>query len=460
MNFSVGHLVHFVVGPFLLVTTCPLICLIFCYFIQYCKASIHILYNDIMSYGVIGIFIEIIKNNIPSKQIWLIVFGYYVFQYMLYFMMPGEKAQGPTTENGYIPSYKQHGTICFLINVSLTFLGFFEFGLPLDKLFDNLIAFILVSITFAYFFTILLYVKGLVYPTYPKDVKYTGNFIYDYYTGLEKYPNVFGINAKQLINSRIGMTQWALISLCYYFKEYSYLKSISPNGIITAKDIITSPVFISAILQNIYLLKFFIWEIGYFHTLDVMHDSSGFYIMWGILSWVPAVYPFHTGVLLSYRLNQNHSKLMLNSLSLTHAVIIYLIGIISIYVNYDCDDQKIYVRSKKGECQIWGKPVKVVKAEYDIYERNKKVTKKSILLCSGYWGIARHFHYIPELIFALMICIPFYNASYLQYFYFFYLCLLLIDRTSRDDERCSQKYGKFWTEYCEHVPYKMLPPFY
>ncbi len=38
-----------------------------------------------------------------------------------------------------------------------------------------------------------------------------------------------------------------------------------------------------------------------------------------------------------------------------------------------------------------------------------------------------------------------------------FLTILLAHRTFRDDEKCQQKYGDAWTDYCKHVPFKMVP---
>jgi 7-dehydrocholesterol reductase len=43
------------------------------------------------------------------------------------------------------------------------------------------------------------------------------------------------------------------------------------------------------------------------------------------------------------------------------------------------------------------------------------------------------------------------------YFYVIYLTILLTDRAWRDDDRCRMKYGKYWDQYCDEVPYKILP---
>jgi 7-dehydrocholesterol reductase len=86
--------------------------------------------------------------------------------------------------------------------------------------------------------------------------------------------------------------------------------------------------------------------------------------------------------------------------------------------------------------------------------------KTSLLLTSGWWGVARHFHYVPELAAAFLWCAPAGFAQPLPYFYFFFLVPLLVDRAARDDARCRSKYGAAWEEYCARVPYRMLPYVY
>merc|ERR1712232_1012771 len=52
--------------------------------------------------------------------------------------------------------------------------------------------------------------------------------------------------------------------------------------------------------QYIYLVKFFIWEIGYMRTIDIVVDRAGFYIIWGCLVCVPGIYTMHTRFLVLY----------------------------------------------------------------------------------------------------------------------------------------------------------------
>ena len=64
------------------------------------------------------------------------------------------------------------------------------------------------------------------------------------------------------------MMGWALLVLNFA------IASIQLNGFSLG------PI-VNAGLLNLYLLKFFYWETGYFNTLDITLDRAGYYLCWG-----------------------------------------------------------------------------------------------------------------------------------------------------------------------------------
>ena len=109
-----------------------------------------------------------------------------------------------------------------------------------------------------------------------------------------------------------------------------------------------------------------------------------------------------------------------------------------------------------GECTIWGKAPRVVVAQYTT-ENGKE--KSSLLLASGWWGSARHFHYVFEILAALCWSVPV-STTFMPYLYVTYLTILLFDRAHRDMARCKAKYGVHYDKYCEMVPYMIIPYVY
>ena len=165
---------------------------------------------------------------------------------------------------------------------------------------------------------------------------------------------------------------------------------------------------------------------------------------WGCLVWVPSMYTSH-----SLYLVHNFTDL-----KLPVAALIFTIGVAGVLINYHADYQKEIVRSTDGNCTIWGNKPSIIRTTYQTLEGE---IKKGILLVSGWWGVSRHFHYIPELVAAFCWSIPALFTSLIPYMYFIFLLVLLTHRAIRDDKRCEEKYKDSWKEYCRKVPYKIVP---
>jgi 7-dehydrocholesterol reductase len=210
---------------------------------------------------------------------------------------------------------------------------------------------------------------------------------------------------------------------------------------------VSSSMLVSVIVQTVYIFKFFLWETGYFCTMDIQHDRAGYYICWGCLMWVPSMYTIHT-----YFLTKHASGEYL--LSVPVAFFFMIVGIFCVWCNYDCDRQRQEFRETNGKAKVWGEDPVYIVAEYTTKDGE---VRNSLLLCSGWWGLSRHFHYIPEIVASFFWCVPALFGHILPYFYPVYLTILLFDRAWRDDARCADKYKKNWAEYCQKVPYKIIP---
>ena len=136
------------------------------------------------------------------------------------------------------------------------------------------------------------------------------------------------------------------------------------------------------------------------------------------------------------------------------AVLYLLLGNTMTYLNYDSDTQRHRVREADGKCTVWGRPAAVIRAKYMTADGQQH---NSILSCSGYQGLSRHFHYLPDIVNLFLYCSPAGFTHVLPHLYFIYLTVLLLDRTFRIDERCAAKYGKYWEQYRARVPYRLIP---
>jgi hypothetical protein len=98
--------------------------------------------------------------------------------------------------------------------------------------------------------------------------------------------------------------------------------------------------------------------------------------------------------------------------------------------------------------------------EYDLWTfQSICIMLYLLFIGSGWWGWSRHAHYTTE--FGTFICWTLLTNTrqWLPYFPLLFLLLLLIDRMYRDEMRCLAKYGQCWLQYCNRVPYLLLPGF-
>jgi 7-dehydrocholesterol reductase len=419
-------------GPLFLILVCPPFAILMWYTNIALDGSLKSLWEMMQQQGSFQTIYQIWSPVFwGSQKAWQIIGYFALFQLILMRVLPGKAFYGPITAKGNVPVYKANGVPAFLTTVSLFCLGSFYLKLfPATIIYDNFGP-ILGALNIASLCVcLLLYFKGRFAPS-TTDSGITGNFIFDYYWGTELYPQVMGWSVKMFIICRFGMMSWALILLSYAAKQQELFG-------------LSNSMIVAVALQFIYLGKFYLWETGYLRSLDIMHDRAGFYTLWGCLVWVPCIYTSPSMYLVLHPIHLN----------IVVAMMIFVLGASSILINYFADRQRQLVRATEGNCKIWRKQPLMTMATYTTEQGE---VKKNILLASGWWGVARHFHYVPEIIGAFCWSVPALFVNFAPYFYVTFLTILLFDRAFRDDKRCADKYGEYWNKYCELVPYKIVP---
>jgi 7-dehydrocholesterol reductase len=366
-----------------------------------------------------------------SFEAWLMIGWFAVIQLIFMRVLPGARFEGPASPSGHVPVYKANGVWAFCATMALWWLltgplDWVDASIIYDHFGELLGALNVFSLVFCAF----LALKGWMAPS-TADHGTSGNPIFDYYWGTELYPRVLGWDLKQFTNCRFGMMSWPLILLSFAAAQGE-------------RHGLTDTMMVAVILQLIYIGKFFLWETGYLRSLDIMHDRAGFYICWGCLVWVPAIYTSSTLYLVDHPGDMS---------DLAMGVIIGL-GVAAISINYLADAQRQEIRATDGQTQVWGRRPNLIIGRYTTESGEQK---QSLLLASGWWGISRHFHYVPEWLGAVLWTLPVGFAHGLPWFYVIFLAILLTDRAFRDDNRCARKYGADWDEYRRIVPWKVVP---
>lgn len=413
-------------GPLLLLTVTPTLALLVPIFVRGYGSS----FGRLLSEGQVTDALSALP--MPSARGAALILGWLVLQAVLLRLLPGPTHLGPVTPMGQRPPYRKNGVITWIVtHVLWLVLGPVTGLLPVERLYDVWGEVLATSNVLALLFCAFLYWKGRTHPSTP-DVIWTGRPLFDFFQGLELHPRLFGLNLKQLINCRYSMMGWS-IAVC----SFAYAQGVKSGHISTG-------MWVCAALQVAYLFKFFLWETGYFGSLDIMHDRFGYYICWGVLVWVPAVY-----CLAAYSLVERPLDW-----PLPIAIAVALLGLLSLFVNWAADDQRQRVRESGGTASVWGKPPVLIAARYRTGDGEQR---ENLLLASGYWGIARHFHYVPELTLAFLWCLPSALEAPAAMFYVIFLTILLVDRARRDEKRCAAKYGADWDSYKQAVRWRMVP---
>lgn len=380
--------------------------------------------------------------------------SFVAFQLLLFVTLPGKTYPGALAPSGFQPRFKAHGGPAFLITaaayllatgvVHIPFMG----ALPYTPLFhaewiyDNLLELLTLLNMSALLLSLALFAKGLYRPSTP-DHGSSHSAAFRVYIGEELYPSLHlpvlnvTVDLKHFVICRLGMMGWFLFTL-----------SFTAAAVRAAGGQWSPALAASAGCNMLYVAKFFLlFEVpGYMSAADIAVDRFGFMLAWGTLCFMPLVHNLQT-----LHLVAGSGTLQL---SWPGAVAWVAVGCVMIFMNYDADTQRHRVRAAGGKCTVWGKPAECIAAEYRD-AAGKKHT--NLLVCSGYLGLVRHFHYMPDIVLLFLYCAPAGFTRLLPWSYFFYLTSLLLDRCQRIDARCAAKYGAAWQEYCRRVPYKLVP---
>lgn len=204
-------------------------------------------------------------------------------------------------------------------------------------------------------------------------------------------------------------------------------------------------VYLYAAIYTFYILDYFIFERVQLYTYDLIHENVGFKLFWGGLIvygwlfilplWGMAAHPApEFSTVGSYAL-------------VAGAGTIFLIGWT---ISRGANLQK-YTFKRWPERKFLG----FMEPQYIVAGERK-------ILCSGFWGAARHFNYFGEGLFGLAIALSFgHFGNPWAWTYMAFVVTMFTWRQIEDDRQCAEKYGpEKWAEYQERVPYRIVPGIY
>lgn len=270
----------------------------------------------------------------------------------------------------------------------------------------------------------------------PALAKHNPSAAATFFLGCEWNPRILGVDVKMILYA-IGAIMLQLNLLSFWAYDKLHRNGNSSNAIIA------------------YLLMFswFIAEYMYFenvhlYTYDLFAEKIGFKLCWGCLFFYPFFYCIG-GTVISWL---HFEKDLPNSL-FAISTSLHTAGWI---ITRGANLQKYYFRVNPN-LKLFSFGLLVVTQE---------CVPGTHLLCSGWWGVAKHFNYFGEILQGFAVTLPcVYIAGLSEYSlvalaYPIYYCILFVTRQIDDDGVCKIKYGEKWDEYCKIVKYRIIPGIY
>lgn len=368
-------------------------------------------------------FDELFRIPPPTPRSMLIFFSWLLLHAVLQVIGPGRWREGTPLADGTRLRYKMNGMFAFVVSLGL-FVGAVQLGwVSPTLLYDEFGPLITTVTQFASAFSLFLYFFGKW--KYPAEER-TGNFFYDYFLGTSLNPRIGSFDFKFFMESRPGLIGWIAINFSLACKQ-----STMEHGL-------TTPMYLVFAFQFLYVADYFWHEEAILTTWDIKHEKFGWMLVWGDLVWVPFTYTLQA----YYLVHHGHELPWWGTVGI---VTLNMAG----YLIFRGANWQKHCFRLDPQRPIWGKPAEYIATRHG-----------SLLLVSGWWGIARHLNYLGDLMMALAWCLPCLFESPLPYFYFIYFLILLIHRERRDHNMCHQKYGEDWERYCDRVPWRILPYVY
>nr|CDJ91141.1 Ergosterol biosynthesis ERG4 ERG24 domain containing protein [Haemonchus contortus] len=253
--------------------------------------------------------------------------------------------------------------------------------------------------------------------------------------GVELHPTVLDIDLKHFVRSRITLVLWPLFVISAIFYQRNIYGRVSQS------------LMASGVVQMAYVMRIQWTENLALNSLDYKRANCGFYKLWSDMVMFPTLYCSSTAMLAYTQ----------RSISLLSCCVLTVAAFFFIYLTTVIDKQKYDFRRSKGMIKIRGVDPYFISAKYRTETGD---TSANLLLGSGYWATCRHPNYISEA--ATFVVFSAFQGFYPIYCHVpaAFVTGYLFVRLCNDESRCLVKYGQAWMQYCNKVPFRLIPGLY
>jgi protein-S-isoprenylcysteine O-methyltransferase Ste14 len=189
-----------------------------------------------------------------------------------------------------------------------------------------------------------------------------------------------------------------------------------------------------------FLVDYLVFERVHLYTYDLFAERVGFKLGWGCLAFY--AYFYAAGLWATADAGNPHTPAW-------------------ILVLYGCVFFTGWAFARGANMQKYLFKTAPERAFLGIFRPEAVTDGRKALLCSGFWGIARHVNYLGEILMATGMTLALGRPSvWAVWLYPLYYVLLLLPRERADERRCRAKYGALWNEYVRRVPKRIVPGVY
>jgi len=391
-----------------------------------------------------------------------------VFQVVLELVVPGKIDEGVTQKNGRRLKYPMNGLASFFLSHAacyvLSWFGYIEPFFVWKQMGALLTGAVIISSAIA----LWIYIDfGLLWWRHVDDEEFEEDWgvfnlsecINDYFLGVARNPRIFRflkvpLDVKRFTNARPSLTGWVICNQSYLAAIYMGCRlqedTMQPFCEETGDWSRVGGAAVLITLAHWYYIFDYNWnEPAYLTTTDIRHDLYGWMLSYGCMGFLCWYY----SIAFLGHIAAQPTPINDNPIQLAVGCVICTVGMILFRLtNIQKHQFRKYIADggDLSKYMVWGNPVEYIKAENGNY-----------LLTSGWWGLARHFNYIGDMImcigWAVACAGPSHGFPWPPVSYIIYFWLMDIHRLFRDENRCAIKYKKDWVKYKEAVPRFLLP---
>lgn len=356
---------------------------------------------------------------LPSATAVTLYLAWLGLQAALHLALPAVVREGQPLGDGRALTYRLNGWSSFWVTwlvVGAAWLG----GLPAGIAYDEFGALLTTATIVAFTAALFVFVRDR------SRAAPGGGGLHGYVMGVSLNPRVRTFDLKFFCESRPSLMLWAVINASLAAKQYELM------------GYVTTPMLLVTAFQLFYVADYFFHEDAVLTTWDIKHERFGWMLCWGCLVWVP----FTFSIQAYYLVTHTHD--------VPAAAVVAIVALnVAGYVIFRGGNLQKHRFRRDPTQPVWGRPPQYI-----------RTASGSLLLTSGWWGVARHLNYFGDLLMGLAWCLPAGFEHPLPYFYIAYFVILLVHRERRDHAMCLQKYGRDWEAYCRKVRWRIVPGLY